>query len=413
MFDDVTRIGLTGLGGWAGSMCDRLLAGADATKTRLVAVCEPQPRQFGDKIAALKLRGINVVTDYQQLLEADIEAVYLPLPIHLHRPYTEAGLRAGKAILCEKPAAGCVDDVDAMIAARDRTARPVAIAFQEVYQPASLALKRRLVAGEFGAVRSASVLACWPRGQSYYARNGWAGRMRHNSYWVLDSPANNALAHYVHIALFLMGAAPLESAQPLQVEAELYRANPIENYDTCSMRVTMDGGGRLLVGLTHACAQSIDPEVVLHAAEAEIRYLPGRQIEIRNAAGIQTIPLVVEAHIPMLATFGDWVRRGPDSAPGATLEMARAHTVVVNAASESAVVVNVPDEFVQTLRDRDGLELRTVAGIEAALRECVAGGGMLHESQLVNWSRPGGSRRTRPYLHFAGPAGGAEASSKI
>ena len=87
--------------------------------------------------------------------------------------------------------------------------------------------------------------------------------------------------------------------------------------------------------------------------------------------------------------------------------------VVVNAASESAVVVNVPDEFVQTLRDRDGLELRTVAGIEAALRECVAGGGMLHESQLVNWSRPGGSRRTRPYLHFAGPAGGAEASSKI
>ncbi len=411
MCDDVIRIGLTGLGGWAGSMCDRILAGAESAGIRLAAVCEPQPRQFPDKLAQLKLKQIDVVTDFQQLLDTDIQAVCLPLPIDLHRPYTEAALGAGKAVLCEKPAAGCVDDVDGMIAARDHAARPVAIAFQDVYQPAALALKRRLVAGEFGAIRSAAVIGCWPRGQGYYGRNGWAGRLRHNAQWVLDSPANNALAHYIHLALFLIGADPLESARPLLVEAELYRANLIENYDTCSLRVTVDGGGQLLVGLTHACARSIDPEVVLHAAEAEIRYVPGRHIEIRTAAGIQTMPLLSQAHIPMLATFGQWVRQGPNSAPGGTLEMARVHTVVVNGASESAPIVDVPGEFIETVRDRDGMALRCITGIEAALQDCAARGCLLHESRLMSWSRPAGSRRTRPYAHFGGPASGTAALS--
>src|SRR5829696_1805709 len=80
---------------------------------------------------------------YAELLDLPIDAVWLPLPIHLHRPYTERALAAGKAVLCEKPAAGCVDDVDAMIAARDASGRGVLIGFQDVYQPCVIQLKRR------------------------------------------------------------------------------------------------------------------------------------------------------------------------------------------------------------------------------------------------------------------------------
>ena len=66
----------------------------------------------------LKALGVQTARTFEQLLELDIDAVWLPLPIDLHRPFTETALAAGKAVMCEKPAAGSVDDVDAMIAAR-------------------------------------------------------------------------------------------------------------------------------------------------------------------------------------------------------------------------------------------------------------------------------------------------------
>ena len=47
-----------------------------------------------------------IETDYESLLaEPSIEAIYNPLPNHLHVPYSIAALRSGKHVLCEKPVA--------------------------------------------------------------------------------------------------------------------------------------------------------------------------------------------------------------------------------------------------------------------------------------------------------------------
>src|SRR5688500_7814725 len=146
-----------------------------------------------------------------------------------------------------------------MIAARDRTGLPVAIGFQDMYQPSVAVLKQRLVAGEFGRVLGARVIGCWPRSERYFGRNDWAGRLRRDGRWVLDSPVSNALAHFLHLALFLLGPTREQSAKPTAVAAELYRANRIENYDTCTMRFTVKGPGvqgeiPLFIAYTHACA---------------------------------------------------------------------------------------------------------------------------------------------------------------
>src|SRR5687768_16608647 len=176
------RFGLTGLGGYAAYVADRMLddAESDAPAAKLVAVSDPDLSRFPRRVAELRARGVVVLEDFQQLLARPVDAVWLPLPIDLHLPFTEASLAAGKAVICEKPAAGCVEDVDAMIAARDRAGLPVAIGFQDVYQPSVAALKKRIVAGEFGKPTGASVIGCWPRSAHYFTRNDWAGRCHRN-----------------------------------------------------------------------------------------------------------------------------------------------------------------------------------------------------------------------------------------
>src|SRR5262245_18859495 len=217
--------GCCGLGGFAGTICDRLLTHSQLQNPviRLAAACDPEPERNPQRVTALRDAGVKVFQHYHELLAEPIEAVWLPLPIDLHRPFTEQALTAKKVVMCEKPAAGCVQDVDAMIAARDKSKIHVAIGFQDVYQPANIALKQRLLSGELGKPTSATLLACWPRGERYYRRNTWAGKLQRNGVWVLDSPASNALSHFIHLVMYLLGPSAGEAAQPTAIDAELYR----------------------------------------------------------------------------------------------------------------------------------------------------------------------------------------------
>src|SRR5947199_2611221 len=54
--------------------------------------------------------------EYSECLESgEVDAVYIALPNHMHRAYTEAAARAGVHVLCEKPMAVTEEDCQAMI----------------------------------------------------------------------------------------------------------------------------------------------------------------------------------------------------------------------------------------------------------------------------------------------------------
>src|SRR5262245_4366382 len=66
----------------------------------------------------------RVYTGYDELLaDADIDAVYNPLPNSLHARWTIRALDAGKHVLCEKPFSATVAEAEAMAAAASRTGR--------------------------------------------------------------------------------------------------------------------------------------------------------------------------------------------------------------------------------------------------------------------------------------------------
>ncbi len=80
--------------------------------------------------------GLEVFTDYDALLASpDINAVYIPLPNHLHVPWTIKALEAGKHVLCEKPITLKAGEFDALIAARDTAGKLAAEGFMIAHHP--------------------------------------------------------------------------------------------------------------------------------------------------------------------------------------------------------------------------------------------------------------------------------------
>jgi len=91
---------------------------------------------------------------YEALLaDPDVDVIYIPLPNHLHEPWTVRALEAGKHVLCEKPLALSVDEVDRIDAAARRTRRVVAEAFMYRHHPLTHAVDAIVNSGRLGTVR--------------------------------------------------------------------------------------------------------------------------------------------------------------------------------------------------------------------------------------------------------------------
>lgn len=402
--------GVVGLGGYASTVPDLLFrtAGLTPPTARMAALYSNDLDHHPQRVEQLRQRGVTICTSLDNLLSEPIDAVFLPVPIDLHRSMTVKALEAGKHVLCEKPAAGSVDDVDAMIAARDRSGRVAAVGFSSVFDHTAMPLKRRLLSGEFGRIRSASIYACWPRDSAYYGRSAWAGCISRNGVWVMDGPAHNALSHQINYALFMMGAQPQTAAVLRTVEAERYRVNPIENDDTCAMRVTMNDGVTLLVFLTHACAQTIGPEVVIECERGVIRH-DFESNTIETSRGVETIARPPESRTDMMHRFWCEVRGLPDEDRAfCSLEIARAQVIVVNGAAEASPSHRLPDTAYRVQpAERTGHTLHVIDGIESLLADCVQRRQLPHETGLADWTRPAGQCDLTNYRRFAGPKASA------
>ena len=102
--------------------------------------------------------GITLHGSYDALLaDPTIDAVYIPLPNHLHVEWTLKALAAGKHVLTEKPIALRAEEIDQIIAARDRSGLLAAEAYMIVHHPQWQRAKAWLAAGEIGDLVHADV----------------------------------------------------------------------------------------------------------------------------------------------------------------------------------------------------------------------------------------------------------------
>ena len=105
--------------------------------------------------AAQRLEIPKAYGSYEELLADDsIDAIYNPLPNHLHVPWTIKAAEARKHVLCEKPIAMNAAEAQTLIDARDRTGVRIQEAFMVRTHPQWLETRALIQSGRIGALRS-------------------------------------------------------------------------------------------------------------------------------------------------------------------------------------------------------------------------------------------------------------------
>lgn len=144
------RFGVLGAAKFARDFMARAIHAAEGAELAAIATSSP------DKAApfAAFCPQLQVFDSYDALLaDPSIDAVYIPLPNHLHVEWALKAIAAGKHVLCEKPIAMFTDEYDQLITARDQSGLLVAEAFMIAHHPQFVRARELVQGGAIGDLR--------------------------------------------------------------------------------------------------------------------------------------------------------------------------------------------------------------------------------------------------------------------
>ena len=257
---DKVSVLLVGIGGYGQTYVNHILDGNDPRIT-VAGLVDPYP-QSCTRLKEFTDAGVPLYDSMEAFFEdgKTAQLAVISTPIQFHTPQILLALEQGMHVLCEKPLCGDAKDVSVLLDAAQKAGKYVGIGFQWSHAKAILALKQAVLDGTLGACIEMKTLVLWPRDAKYYARGiGWAGKKATpDGQLIYDSVINNATAHYLHNMFFVLGEHGSALA-PERFTAELYRANPIENFDAAKVDMTFPGGATAHMMAAHAVETQVHP----------------------------------------------------------------------------------------------------------------------------------------------------------
>jgi myo-inositol 2-dehydrogenase / D-chiro-inositol 1-dehydrogenase len=244
----VVRIGLLGAG-----RIGRIHGGNIAAhpRARLAAVADAVPAAA----EALAAAAGSHVRDVGSILEEpEIDAVVICTPTDLHAELIERAAKAGKAVFCEKPV-----DLDArrirqcleVVAGAGST---LMIGFNRRFDPSFSALRKRLAAGEIGAVEIVTILSRDPAPPplDYVARSGGLFR--------------DMMIHDLDMARFLLAEEPVEvhAVGACLVDPRIGGAGDV---DTAAVLLKTASGKIAQISCSRRASYGYDQRIEVHGAK--------------------------------------------------------------------------------------------------------------------------------------------------
>ncbi|WP_227269992.1 Gfo/Idh/MocA family protein [Roseobacter weihaiensis] len=200
-----------------------------------------------DENRAMSLKesdGFLVSTDISDALrDPSIDIMDICLPPHLHVPVALKALVSGKHVICEKPIATSLRDVDQLEAAAAKHRRNLYPVFQYRFGPPLAQLRRLIDEGFAGHPQIATVETHWSRDAAYYAvpwRGTWTGEQ-----------GGAILSHAIHahdLITHFMG--PVSAVSGFATT----RVNPIETEDCAALSFEMENGALATSNITLGAA---------------------------------------------------------------------------------------------------------------------------------------------------------------
>ncbi len=131
-----------------------------SSNSRVWALGTSRPKEAGDIVRDNHIE--KLYDNYDQVIsDPDVDAVYIPLPNHLHHPWVIRALSSGKHVLCEKPMACNAAEAREMAAAATANNRLLMEALMYRFHPRSRKVKSMVLDGTIGRVRLVRVAFCF------------------------------------------------------------------------------------------------------------------------------------------------------------------------------------------------------------------------------------------------------------
>lgn len=378
------RIALIGVSGYGKVHFNYLKQLAEQGAAEFAAAVVINPDQVPDELAILRTLGAKVYPSTDAMyaeLSGKLDLVCLPTGIAFHESMTEQALANGANVLVEKPAAGSAAAIRRMMEAEQKYGHFVAVGFQHIYAREIQFIKQYLLSGRIGRVKRIVSMGLWPRADQYYHRNNWAGRLAAaDGTPILDSPVNNAFAHYLNLQLFLSGDTFATSAHAESVEGMLCRARPeIETFDTSALRFRTANGVELLSLFTHTAGQGDNPSMRIECENGAVYWKLDSSWNIRNAEGAVLHSGIVEA--PHMDMFRDMIRKiGGEPVFTCPLSLAIEHTLCIEMLTKELTPIVLKESAVR--REKDGQYI--LDNISEVFRDCCLNAALPQE-RGVNW----------------------------
>lgn len=304
------RWGILGAGGIAHRFARAL---AHVSGAELVAISARSPekaatfaREFGVDAAHAYADAPDAPGSAHEALLADaqVDAIYLALPHGLHRVWAVRALRAGKAVLCEKPATLSAAEMRAVAAVARETGTLFMEAMKTRFEPAYRAVRALVDEGAIGTVRRVEASLC---------NKVDAERWRQSSYYLDPVQGGALLDTGIYCACWLEDYLP----GPVTVTAaDVTRFEGVDVFDDAELAI---GDATAHLACAFDRAGSRQAVIVGDAGRIVVDDLHRPQrftVELPGAApAVHEAPYEVDDFYPQIAHATELVRAGATESP--------------------------------------------------------------------------------------------------